>query len=76
MATSDKKPKKSGPTVLPTGFGIRVTDKKIYILDFMDTDYENNRSVIGSYALDETTVEMLAKKLTQTIEEVRKTKDE
>jgi hypothetical protein len=76
MATSDKKPKKLGPTILPTGFGIRVTDKKIYVLDFMDTDYESNATIIGSYAMDEETVKMLVRKLTQAIEDVRKKKDE
>jgi hypothetical protein len=69
-------PTKNIPTILPSGFGLRVTDKKIYVLDFFDLDYDNNSNVVGSFALDEKTVNLLVAKLNKAIEEVGKRENE
>ena len=37
------------PTVLPSGFIIRVNERNITMLDFIDIDYEDKANVIGSY---------------------------
>ena len=44
-----EKVNKKIPTVLPSGFIIRVNERNITMLDFIDIDYEDKANVIGSY---------------------------
>ncbi len=66
--------KKNIPTILPSGFGIRINQRKMAMLDFVDIDYENNPSVIGSYALDEKMLEDLAKAVNEILGKIKNDK--
>lgn len=65
-------PKKNIPTVLPSGFGIRVNQRKMAMLDFVDLDYENNANIVGSYALDEKMLEDLSKAINDILGKIKK----
>lgn len=53
---TESKPKKNIPTMFPSGFGVRVNQNNIVSLDFFDLDYEDNTNVVGSYAMDISTI--------------------
>lgn len=42
--------------MFPSGFGVRVNQNNIVSLDFFDLDYEDNTNVVGSYAMDISTI--------------------
>lgn len=72
---TDKKesnPKKSVPTILPSGFGIRINSQKLIMLEFVDLDYDKNATVIGSYALDEKMLEDLKIAINNTLGKIKK----
>ena len=68
----DNPPKKTIPTVLPSGFGIRVNQRKMAMLDFVDLDYENKAIIVGSYALDEKMLEDLSKAINDILGKIKK----
>lgn len=72
MAEKKEKPNKKIPTILPSGFGIRVSQRKMILLDFVDIDYENNANVIGSYALDKKMLEDLSATIQDVLKEMNK----
>ncbi len=59
----EKKVNKNIPSVLPSGFIIRVNERNITMLDFIDIDYEDKANVIGSYALDEKMMKNLSESI-------------
>lgn len=67
---ADNKPKKNIPTVFPSGFGVRVNQNNIVSLDFFDLDYENNTNVVGSYAMDISTIVKLKDNLDVIIKKI------
>ena len=70
MLMADNKPKKNIPTVFPSGFGVRVNQNNIVSLDFFDLDYENNTNVVGSYAMDISTIVKLKDNLDVIIKKI------
>ena len=68
----ENNPKKNIPTILPSGFGIRINSRKMVTLDFIDLDYENNANVIGSYALDEKMLEDLQLTINDVLGKIKK----
>jgi hypothetical protein len=68
----EKKPTKNMPSILPSGFAMRVTQRKMALLDFIDLDYDNNPYVIGSYALDMTVLEDLSKAINEVLGKIKK----
>lgn len=67
---ADSKPKKNIPTIFPSGFGVRVNQNNIVVLDFFDLDYENNTNVVGSYAMDISTIVKLKDNLEVIIKKI------
>lgn len=67
---ADNKPKKNIPTIFPSGFGVRVNQNNIIALDFFDLDYENNTNVVGSYAMDISTIVKLKDNLEVIIKKI------
>lgn len=67
---ADNKPKKNIPTIFPSGFGVRVNQNNIVALDFFDLDYENNTNVVGSYAMDISTIVKLKDNLEVIIKKI------
>ena len=63
MAEKKEKVNKNIPSVLPSGFIIRVNERNITMLDFIDIDYEDKATVIGSYALDEKMIKNLSESI-------------
>ena len=70
MNMADNKPKKNIPTIFPSGFGVRVNQNNIVVLDFFDLDYENNTNVVGSYAMDISTIVKLKDNLEVIIKKI------
>lgn len=70
MNMADNKPKKNIPTIFPSGFGVRVNQNNIIALDFFDLDYENNTNVVGSYAMDISTIVKLKDNLEVIIKKI------
>lgn len=70
MNMADNKPKKNIPTIFPSGFGVRVNQNNIVALDFFDLDYENNTNVVGSYAMDISTIVKLKDNLEVIIKKI------
>ena len=64
------KPKKNVPTLFPSGFGVRVNQNNIVSLDFFDLDYEDNTNVVGSYAMDISTIVKLKENLEVIIKKI------
>lgn len=62
-------PEKNIPTILPTGFGLRVNSQKMYVVDFFDTDYSDKNHVVGSFAFTEETAHSLAEKIKKIIDQ-------
>lgn len=63
MAEKKEKVNKNIPSVLPSGFIIRVDERNITMLDFIDIDYGDKATVIGSYALDEKMIKNLSESI-------------
>lgn len=42
---------KNIPTILPSGFRLRVSESNIFVFDFLDTNAEGKSAVIGSFAM-------------------------
>ena len=70
MAEKREKPNKKIPTVLPSGFVIRVNKRNMAMLDFVDIDYEHKATVIGSYALDKKMIKDLSKAIQDVLKEI------
>ncbi len=72
--TMDKnsRPKKSIPTIFPTGFGLRIGNGGIVALDVLDVDYDNQAFVVGSYALNKNLLEVLKTNIDNAIKELEK----
>lgn len=71
---SGKPPKKNVATILPSGFAIRLNQRKMAMLDFVDVDYENKANVIGSYALDEKMLEDLGNTIKEVLKKIKNDK--
>lgn len=65
MTNKKTTPIKNIPTILPAGFAIRISDKKMVVLDFFDTNYDDQTTVVGSFAMDLETSTMLQQTLTK-----------
>lgn len=70
MAEKKEKVNKNIPTVLPSGFIIRVNERNITMLDFIDIDYEDKANVIGSYALDKKMIKNLSESIQNVLKEM------
>lgn len=66
------KPKKSIPTIFPTGFGVRIGTSGIVALDVLDVDYDNQAFVVGSYALNKNLLEVLKTNIDSALKELER----
>lgn len=69
MSKQNSKIKKSCQTIFPMGFGIKKLEDRIIILDFIDTDYneDDDDEIIASIAMTEEKVKYLIDSLKEAI---------
>jgi translation elongation factor EF-1beta len=69
MSKQNSKIKKSCQTIFPIGFGIKKLEDRIIILDFIDTDYNEDEDdeIIASIAMTEEKAKYLIESLKEAI---------
>jgi len=69
MSNQNSKIKKSCQTIFPIGFGIKKLEDRIIILDFIDTDYNEDEDdeIIASIAMTEEKAKYLIESLKEAI---------
>lgn len=60
---------KNVPTILPSGFRLRVPESNIFVFDFLDTNVKGEKAVVGSFAMGIKDAEDMERALSGALEE-------